>query len=139
MRHDPLPGSGATTDQHGRAGPPPTILVVDDETALRELIHDILAVDAYHVLLARNGQEGLVRALEDLPDLVLTDIMMPLMDGHALCRRLRAARRTAQIPVIGMSAAPLAPDGAPFTATIAKPFDPAALLALIRAQLAEGS
>ena len=68
--------------------------------------------------------------------LVVTDVMMPGIDGHELCRRLRADARTATIPMLAMSAAyrPLA--GTAFDAMLAKPFDIVSLRALIQAQLA---
>jgi CheY-like chemotaxis protein len=113
----------------------PVILVIDDEEIILSMLRDVLELEGYEVLLSTNGQAGLARALEAHPDLILTDVMMPVMDGHVLCRRLRAEPRTAQIPVIGMSAAyrPQADDT--FDAIIDKPFDIPPLLALIHAQL----
>lgn len=114
---------------------PPVILVVDDEASILDMLRDVLDMVGYLVLVAQDGQAGLTQAQEAHPDLIMTDVMMPVMDGHELCRRLRADSRTATIPVIGMSAAyPLQADHT-FDATIAKPFDISALLALIQAQL----
>jgi|GEM_PF-5316258 len=57
------------------------------------------------VELASNGQVGLARALDVQPEVIVTDVMMLVMDGHEFCRRLHAEPRTAMLPVIGMSVA----------------------------------
>ncbi len=112
-----------------------TVLVIDDEEMILDMLRDVLELEGYTVLLATNGQVGLARAREAVPDLILTDVMMPVMDGHELCHQVRADPRTAKIPVIGMSAAyrPQADDA--FDAIIAKPFDIPPLLTLIRTWL----
>ena len=73
-------------------------------------------------------REALALALERSPDLVLTDLMMPVMDGRTLFRRLRDDGRTAHIPVVLMSAAYQAQPGDEFIAVIAKPFSLVSLL-----------
>ena len=130
-----MPVSSSDTVPTGRDPGRPVILVIDDEEMILSLIQEFLDLEGYTVVLATNGQDGWERVLEAHPDLVLTDVMMPIMDGHELCRQLRADPRTASIPVIGMSAAyQPAPDD-DFDAIIAKPFDLPPLLALIHAQL----
>ena len=101
------------------------ILIVDDERPIRELLRGTLESLDYRTMLASNGEEALIRVGEDRPDLVLTDVMMPLLGGAELCRRLKADPATAAMPVLLMSAA----DGALQDASsgadafIRKPFD----------------
>lgn len=112
-----------------------TILVIDDEEPIRLLIQDFLHLEGYRVLLAWNGKLGLTCAQECHPDLILTDIMMPIMDGYELRRQLHDDPHTAQIPVIAMSAAYSRRYAGVFNAMIAKPFELLPLLTLISAQL----
>lgn len=80
-----------------------TLLVVEDNDEVRALVKSLLA-DHYHVEEASDGHEGLVLALKVIPDLVISDIMMPTMDGIALCHRLKTDIRTSHIPVILLTA-----------------------------------
>lgn len=113
----------------------PIILVIDDEQAILDLLQDMLQDAGYRVLLAKNGQAGIEQTLDAQPDLILTDLMMPVMDGRTLSRRLRAEPRTALIPQILISAAYRPRDGDAFDAVLAKPFNIEDLLELIRVQL----
>lgn len=115
----------------------PIILVIDDELAILDLLQELLQDEGYRVLRAENGLKGIEQTLDAQPDLILTDLMMPVMDGRALSRHLRAEPRTAQIPLILISAAYRAHDDDLFDAVLAKPFDIAELLELIHAQLGE--
>ncbi len=135
MQHSQVPVSSDDTVPTGNDPGNPVILVIDDEEMILSLLQEVLELEGYTVLVAMNGQAGLARVLEARPDLILTDMMMPMMDGRELCRRLRADPRTATIPLICMSAAyrPAADDA--FDAIIAKPFDLASLLALIETWL----
>ena len=81
----------------------PVILLVEDEADYRLLIASDLEED-YQVVEAANGKEGLAKALETIPDLVVTDLMMPVMDGIELCRSLKAVVETAHIPVVMLTA-----------------------------------
>ena len=72
----------------------PTILVVDDEQLIRWSLVSRLTDEGYHVLEATNGQEGLELALDHVPDVVLLDISMPVLDGFGLAAALRADERT---------------------------------------------
>jgi len=81
-----------------------TILVVDDEEPIRSLLTMVFEDAGYHVLQASNGQEALDLLGQEHADLVLSDLMMPLVDGLELCRRLRATPATTALPVILMSA-----------------------------------
>ena len=82
-----------------------------------------------------DARQVLARALDVTPDLVLTDLRMPFLDGHAVLARLRAQPRTAAIPVVLMSAADQLPTGAAFDAVLAKPFAIATLLAVLQRSL----
>ncbi len=113
----------------------PVLLVIEDEAMILDMLHMALDMEGYTVLEATDGQAGLARALDAQPDLILTDIMLPVMDGHALGRQLRADPRTAHIPVIAMSAAYRPQDGDAFEAVLAKPFQIHSLLAVIQAHL----
>ena len=80
-----------------------TVLVVDDTADMRMLVGDILH-DDYRVVFARDGAEGEQVALREHPDLIISDIMMPHVDGHELCRRIKANPATAHIPFVMLTA-----------------------------------
>jgi CheY-like chemotaxis protein len=80
------------------------LLVVDDEVAILEALQDILSVEGYEVLTAANGAEGLKRAGQERPDLILLDMMMPVMDGQEMLRRLKEDPQLKHTPVLVMSA-----------------------------------
>jgi DNA-binding response OmpR family regulator len=86
----------------GRAAP--LVLVVDDEPEIRTLVHRLLASKGYAVELAVDGQEALDKADQLVPDLVLLDAMLPKVHGFDACRRIKAAPRTRNVPVIMMTA-----------------------------------
>jgi DNA-binding response OmpR family regulator len=73
------------------------ILIVEDEAPMRTALKDCLESEGYRVLTAANGQAGLERALQEKPDLVLLDIMMPRLDGYAVCAELRRLASPSQI------------------------------------------
>jgi two-component system alkaline phosphatase synthesis response regulator PhoP len=81
-----------------------TVLVVDDEPDIVQLLEYNLKKEGFTVLTASNGKEALTRALEALPDVIVLDIMMPEMDGFETCLALRANASTAVIPVIFLTA-----------------------------------
>ncbi len=83
------------------------ILVVEDEPSIAEIIRTLLEEQGYRVLDAYNGQEALnlLDKLEEPPDLILTDMMMPHIDGREMLRRLQVNPAYATIPIIIMSAA----------------------------------
>lgn len=76
------------------------ILVVDDDEASRNLMHDVLDQDAYRLVFAANGEEALALAEEHQPDLILLDIVLPGIDGYEVCQRIRELPTVAQIPVV---------------------------------------
>ena len=101
-----------------------TILIVDDEEPVRDFLAQLLADAGHRTLQAIHGNQALELVENERPDLVVSDIMMPVLNGAELCRRLKAGTATNAIPVILMSAAgPQAADGTGADAFIAKPFD----------------
>ena len=81
-----------------------TILVVDDTEANRTIVSTLLKNSGFNVMLAENGRLALQSIQNNLPDLILLDVMMPEMDGFETCRRLKANEMTQDIPVIFMTA-----------------------------------
>ncbi len=84
--------------------PSPTILVVEDEDSIRELIVTLLIAEDYQVLEAENGQVGVGIAIENRPDLIICDIMMPGLDGYGVLEILQADPETETIPFIFLTA-----------------------------------
>ncbi len=80
----------------------PKILVVEDEPAMVAGLRDNFEFEGYEVITARDGVEGLERALNESPDLVVLDVMMPRMSGLEVCKQLRAKR--ASLPIIMLTA-----------------------------------
>lgn len=81
-----------------------TILIVEDNLAMNEAIADILDMNGYRVLSAGDGVDGLTLMQEDRPDLVLCDIMMPRMDGHALLQHARSDETLRTVPFVFLTA-----------------------------------
>lgn len=81
----------------------PVVLVVDDHPDLRQLIVESLPA-YYAVLQASNGQEGFAQAVERMPDLIISDVLMPVMDGYTLVKHLKNDWRTSHIPVLLLTA-----------------------------------
>ena len=80
------------------------VLIVEDEKPIRELLNDFLSDEGYETLLAENGQRGVEIAQAERPDLILMDLMLPLLDGFAAMRALKDDPQTRGIPVVVMSA-----------------------------------
>ena len=94
-------------EQHARTGGapiPPRILVVDDTPENLELLDAHLTEAGYHVLTAANGQDALTAVAAHAPDLILLDVMMPVLDGYEVCRRLKSNEETAFIPIVMLTA-----------------------------------
>lgn len=121
-----------------------TVLVVDDQASNRELVRDILTFRGHRVIEAHEGAEALGLAHEQHPDLVLTDVMMPGMDGYQLAQELRAATDTADTPIVFLTSNYLPAEAAPFAEAcgvarvLLKSVDPQTLLQAIDDVLAEG-
>ena len=81
----------------------PIVLVVEDNADMRTYVSDLFRAN-YHVLEAENGAQGMEMALESIPDIVVSDLMMPEVDGIEFCRTLRADPRTSHIPFIMLTA-----------------------------------
>jgi signal transduction histidine kinase len=80
------------------------VLIVDDDADNRFLLRELLAGDDYGIIEAADGAQALACVARHVPDVILLDVLMPGMDGLAVCRRLRADRRTAAVPVILVTA-----------------------------------
>ena len=80
--------------------PPAIVLVIDDSDDTRDLDAVMLRLESFVVEEARDGQEGIAKAIEFLPTLIITDLAMPVMDDWETIRRLRADERTRRIPII---------------------------------------
>jgi CheY-like chemotaxis protein len=121
------------------------ILVVEDVPNVLELLEVTLRFKGYPVITARNGQEALERVNREHPALIITDILMPKMDGFALAHALRKDARTRQIPVIFLSATYVTPEDKKFAMSlgavrfIEKPIDTEDFLLTIAEILTMGS
>ena len=81
----------------------PLVLVIDDNKDIQQLVSQLLNTD-YNIITASNGKEGLRRACKYVPDLVICDVMMPVMDGLECCRRIKSEVTTSHIPVLMLTA-----------------------------------
>jgi CheY-like chemotaxis protein len=112
------------------------VLVVDDDPVIVELLVLNLELEGHEAITARDGREALTLAREGAPDLLLLDIMMPEIDGFAVCRQLREDPETADLPVVLLSARAQEADllrgtAAGADAYVTKPFDPYELVRLL--------
>ena len=117
----------------------PTILVVDDEPAVRELVVEVLRLEGYAAVGAADGRAALAALAGAAPDLVLMDVMMPGLDGPSAYLAMRADRAAAAVPVVLMSAAAdpaRLPEG--IVGFLPKPFDLDQLLGLVARVLGGG-
>jgi DNA-binding response OmpR family regulator len=115
----------------------PNVLVADDNADIRDLLATRLGTRGFNVTLAADGQEALQAALADPPDIALLDWVMPVIQGHELCVKLKTDPRTAAVPVVMLTARGEKEDrllgrdlGA--DAYLVKPFDIDELVATIR-------
>src|SRR5665647_1215185 len=119
---------------------PDKILIIDDSVDNRQLLLRTLGKAGFEIVEAGDGKEGLTLAFELLPELILLDIVMPELDGYQVCEALKKDPRTADIPIIFLSAKTETKDkikgleigGVDF---IAKPFDRSEVLARVQTQL----
>jgi CheY-like chemotaxis protein len=116
-----------------------TILVVDDEQPVVVVVAGVLEYAGYQVLTAGNGKEALAYLEKGKVDLVLSDMMMPVMDGTELCRRIAADAAFSSIPFVLMSATHTVArlDGCKYAAFLKKPFDVQELLRAVASVLGE--
>lgn len=108
-----------------------TLLIVEDEFDLAECLMEVFLAAGYSVRMASDGKDALARLEEQVPDLVVTDLMMPLLDGLELLQVIRSSPRLAHVPVVLMSAARPSLPSDPLMTFIGKPFDVDALLELV--------
>jgi len=121
-----------------------TVLVADDDLDIIRFVEVNLHLEGFQVEVARDGAQALDKALDLQPDLVLLDVRMPVIDGFAVCARLRADPRGAAIPVILLTA-DIAVSADHQRARevgaddfVVKPFDPGDLMARVRALVQAG-
>jgi signal transduction histidine kinase len=134
----------ATCNAPTQPSPPPVpgghkVLVVDDTPEVRHLVGEILS-EHYHVIFAADGESGWQAVLDESPDLIISDVMMPHVDGYELCRRVKETSATAAIPFVLLTAraqASLKIEGLNCGADdyLVKPFHADELLARARALL----
>jgi len=140
-RTNPVPADVCLVGFISRTGmPKKTVLAIDDEKDLIDLVRYNLEREGFLVRGALDGETGLAMALQERPDVVLVDLMLPGLDGLEVCRRLRADIRTASIPLIMLTAKSGESDrivGLELGADdyMTKPFSPRELTARVRALL----
>ena len=115
-------------------------MIVDDTPANLRLLAQLLTEHGYKVRAVLNGQRAIEAAQAQVPDLILLDVMMPELDGYAVCQRLKSLPATCEVPVIFISALDEADDKVKaFTAGgvdyVTKPFEPREVLARVQTHL----
>jgi two-component system, cell cycle response regulator DivK len=116
------------------------ILVVEDQPDNRQIIRDMLANTDYEITEAETGEEALVAIAKQRPDLILMDIQLPVMDGYAATRQIKADPALGSIPIIAVTSYALSGEEKKARAAgcddyVPKPFSPRQLLAKIRQYL----
>lgn len=120
------------------------ILVIDDEESLRTRVIRMLVFEGYEAIGAADGREGVEEAWQNPPDLVICDLLMPGINGFGVCRVLRDDPRTANVPLVVLSALGAQSDrerthGLGANAYVTKPFRAPTLMAAVRRCLGEAS
>ena len=115
-----------------------SILIVDDEISSTEVLALILREEGFRVTVASNGRQGLDRLHEASPDLIITDYMMPVMNGVEMAKAVRGQQQYAGVPILimsGVSEAALRSHGDTYDRFLRKPFDMDALLEAVHSLL----
>jgi len=125
------------------AAPGKLILVIEDDPDILELLQYNLGKEGYRVAIAEDGERGLKEAIQQTPDMIVLDIMLPGIDGLEVCKRLRQNANTSKIPIIMLTAKGEESDvvvGLELGADdyLTKPFSPRELIARMRAVLRRG-
>jgi DNA-binding NarL/FixJ family response regulator len=112
------------------------LLIVDDEPNLLKAIAAVMRGEGFEVMTACNGKDAILQMARSLPDLIVSDIKMPLMDGYTFARHLRSAPHTELIPIVFLTAKDETEDRiegfrSGVDVYLTKPFEPAELLAVI--------
>lgn len=108
-----------------------TVLLVDDDTNALDALKELVGQEGYRVTTAADGRDALRRALADPPDVVISDCMMPHMDGLALMRAMRRKRSLANVPLVLVSALVTPPADADVVGFLRKPFAVSQLIAIL--------
>ncbi len=113
------------------------ILVIEDTEDNRQILRDLLSSAGYEIIEATDGESGVSMAANEVPDLILMDIQLPVIDGYEATRRLKADPATRHIPVVAVTSYALVGDEAKAREAgcdgyVAKPFSPRHLLATVR-------
>ena len=113
------------------------LLVVDDEPNLLLAVAAVLRGEGFEVATARDGKDAVLQVARSVPDLIVSDVRMPVMDGYALARHLRSAPHTSLIPIVFLTAKDDTKDRVEgfrsgIDAYLTKPFEPDELVAVIR-------
>jgi two-component system, cell cycle response regulator DivK len=116
------------------------VLVIEDQEDNRRIVRDLLVASGYALIEATTGEQGLVLAERERPDLILMDIQLPGLDGYEVTRRIKANPELQGIPIIAVTSYALSGDDQKAAAAgcdgyVTKPFSPRVLLAKIREHL----
>ena len=128
----------AAVSPEERAVNPPTVLIVEDNPDSRDALRALLEAYGFRVIAAENGEQGVHQAVLSHPDIILMDIMMPVMDGLEATRRLRQTSGFESIPIVALTAMAGSKElamGAGCSGYLTKPIDIPKFLQTIRALL----
>jgi two-component system cell cycle response regulator DivK len=120
------------------------ILIVEDQEDNRVIMRDVLSAAGYHLIEALNGEDGVILAERERPDLILMDIQLPVIDGYEATRRIKGFAELKSIPIIAVTSYALSGDEAKARAAgcdgyVSKPFSPRELLARVREYLPDAA